>query len=264
MVDLQTHNQLEIKNPSEPVNSETHLRLVCISDTHNQIDENFELPDGDVLVHAGDFSNVGTMKEIKQFNDFLKSKKQQFKHMVIIAGNHDIGFDVQDYEKLADRFHQNCRLDPLEARKLLTEGIYLENSGCVIDGVEFWGSPYQPEFYGWAFNLQRGEPCAQVWRKCPANVDVMVTHGPVLGHGDLCLPAKARAGCVDMLKECQLRIKPKFHISGHIHEGYGISTDGTTKFVNASTCTMRYKPENRPIVIDVPKPNNWQPGVQMK
>jgi predicted phosphodiesterase len=56
------------------VNSETHLRLVCIGDTHNQVDESFVLPDGDVLVHAGDFSNVGTMKEIKQFNDFLASK----------------------------------------------------------------------------------------------------------------------------------------------------------------------------------------------
>jgi Icc-related predicted phosphoesterase len=100
-----------------------------------------------------------------------------------------------------------------------------------------------------------------VWRKCPANVDIMLTHGPVLGHGDLCFPLKNRAGCVDLLRECAERIKPKYHISGHIHEGYGISTDGTTKFVNASICTQRYKASNAPIVIDVPKPAGWVPGV---
>ena len=117
------------------MDSETHLRLVCISDTHNQVDASFVLPDGDVLVHAGDFSNVGTEKEIRQFNDFLASKRSQFKHIVVIAGNHDIGFDVANYKELGPRFHANCACDPVEVRKLLTDCIYLEDSGCVIDGV---------------------------------------------------------------------------------------------------------------------------------
>ena len=58
-----------------------------------------KLPKGDVLVHSGDFSNVGLPDEITHFNDFLK--QQDFKHKVIIAGNHDIAFDIENYQELA-------------------------------------------------------------------------------------------------------------------------------------------------------------------
>ena len=52
--------------------------------------------------------------------------------------------------------------------------------------MQVWGSPWQPEFCGWAFNLRRGEACAAKWRLIPTATDVLVTHGPPLGHGDLC------------------------------------------------------------------------------
>lgn len=87
---------------------------------------------------------------------------------------------------------------------------------------------------------------------------------------------------MDLLREIQTRIKPMYHIFGHIHglvaggvakligamltklpcilrrslreEGYGLTTDGQTVFVNASTCTLRYRPTNAPLVFDVPLP----------
>ena len=46
----------------------------------------------------------------------------------------------------------------------------------------------------------------------------MITHGPPVGHGDLC-EGGARAGCVDLLTTMQSRVKPKYHVFGHIHEG---------------------------------------------
>lgn len=70
-------------------------------------------------------------------------------------------------------------------------------------------SPWQPEFYDWAYNLPRGEPCAAKWRAIPDGVDILLTHGPPLGHGDLCKPGQHRAGCVDLLQQVQTRIKPK-------------------------------------------------------
>ena len=80
---------------------------------------------------------------------------------------------------------------------------YLLDSGTTVRGLKVWGSPWQPEFYNWGFNLERGQPCREKWQLIPAGTDVLLTHGPPLGHGDLCLPARARAGCLDLLGEIQ-------------------------------------------------------------
>ena len=88
--------------------------------------------------------------------------------------------------------------------------------GCVDSGSLFCCR--QPEFGGWGFNLPRGEPCRKVWEKIPEGIDILITHGPPIGHGDLCL-SHQRAGCVDLLREIQERVKPKYHVFGHVHEG---------------------------------------------
>ena len=76
-----------------------------------------------------------------------------------------------------------------------------------------------------------------------------MTHGPPLGRGDGSVLG-TRAGCLDLLNEVQNRVKPQFHCFGHIHEGYGASTDGTTTFVNAATL-RRGTETNAPFVFDV-------------
>ena len=129
---------------------------------------------------------------------------------------------------------------------------YLLDSGTSVRGIQVWGSPWQPEFYSWGFNLVRGQACREKWQLIPEQTDVLMTHGPPLGHGDLCLPGRNRAGCLDLLAELQQRVKPLIHCFGHIHEGYGVSTDGQTTYLNASTCNMSYKPENPPLVFDLP------------
>lgn len=76
----------------------------------------------------------------------------------------------------------------------------------------------QPEFGGWAFNLERGQSCQDKWDLIPSDVDILVTHGPPIGHGDLCRGG-GRAGCVQLLQTVQERVRPKYHVFGHIHEG---------------------------------------------
>ena len=71
--------------------------------------------------------------------------------------------------------------------------------------------------------------------------------------GDL-LRNGRHVGCVDLLNTVLYRVKPKFHVFGHIHEGYGMYTDGTTTFINASICTNKYQPKNLPIVFDIDLP----------
>ena len=132
------------------------------------------------------------------------------------------------------------------------------------------GTPHQPVYGGWAFNLARGQECLNKWNLIPEDVDVLVTHSPPLGFGDL-TSTGVRAGCVELLHSVQRRIKPKYHVYGHIHEGrapgqdhqqrrtgsvsgYGVRSDGKILFINASTCDINYRPCNPAIVFDVSLP----------
>ena len=103
------------------------LRLVVLSDTHNLTDD-LVVPPGDVLVHAGDLTQRGTLSQLEHAASFLRSLPHA--HKVVIAGNHD--FCLQE--------------DARRARPLLDGLTYLEDSATEIEGMTFWGSPWQPWF----------------------------------------------------------------------------------------------------------------------
>lgn len=234
---------------------ESHIRVVCISDTHGRHHEvDFQVPHGDVLIHAGDFSNTGSKQDTSLFLQWMKRLPHKTK--IVIAGNHDITMHEDYYENVGyQKFHRQARAPDEKIRKSVRESpdvIYLEDSGYVIDGYKFWGSPWQPEFCEWAFNLPRGEKCGEKWAMIPSDTDILITHGPALGHGDLC-SSGMRAGCVNLLQHIVQRVKPLYHIAGHIHEGYGVTSNGETTFINASTCNFAYKPCNRAVVFDLPR-----------
>ncbi|XP_031412981.1 metallophosphoesterase domain-containing protein 1-like [Meleagris gallopavo] len=114
----------------------------------------------------------------------------------------------------------------------------------------------QPWFYGWGFNLPRGQALLEKWNLIPDGIDILITHGPPLGFLDWVPKKMQRVGCVELLNTVQRRIQPRLHVFGHIHEGYGVMADGTTTYVNASVCTVNYQPLNPPIIIDLPTPRN--------
>ncbi|CAB9512466.1 Metallophosphoesterase domain-containing protein 1 [Seminavis robusta] len=117
--------------------------------------------------------------------------------------------------------------------------------------LSIYGSPWSPEFYDWAFNVARGEPSWKIWSKIPSGTDILVTHGPPLGRGDQC-DHGGRAGCYDLLEQVQNRVRPRLHIFGHIHEGYGTSFDGTTLYINASNLDLGYDSVHPCTVVDLP------------
>jgi Icc-related predicted phosphoesterase len=135
---------------------------------------------------------------------------------IVVAGNHDWVF-VRD---------------PQVARALLGEVHYLQDEGLVLEGVSFWGSPWQPAYHDWAFNLPR-EQLAAVWRQIPAGLDVLVTHGPPAGIGDRS-PLAARRGC-QALRERVEQVAPRVHLFGHIHQDGGAWQVGPTLFANVTT-----------------------------
>lgn len=208
------------------------LRLVVLSDTHG-LHGDLEVPPGDVLIHAGDLTRRGDLEEVRAFDAFLAGLEHR--HKLVIAGNHDFCFERR----------------PAAARALLRHAVYLEDEAVEVAGVRFYGSPWQPWFYDWAFNLRRGPEIAAKWRLIPEDTDVLVTHGPPLGHGDRTARGD-RAGCADLLERIR-RVRPRYHLFGHIHEAYGSSADETTTYVNASTCDLAYRPVNRPVVLDYPR-----------
>lgn len=205
------------------------MRLVLLSDTHQRHDQ-VAIPDGDVLVHAGDFSRTGTVREVTTFNVWLGTLPHR--HKVVIAGNHDFLFERE----------------PQVARSLLTNATYLEDSGATIDGLRFWGSPWQPRFFDWAFNLDRGAPLKAKWDLIPTGTDVLIVHGPPHGVLDRTLRGEA-VGC-DALRATIERLQPRLFVCGHIHEAYGEQRLGGTRCVNASSCDVRERPVHPLIVVD--------------
>lgn len=210
------------------------MRLVCISDTHSLHRRIPKIPEGDVLIHAGDCLGAGTLDNVDDLNDWLGTLPHRYK--IVVAGNHDWAFQET----------------PDLAREALTNAIYLEDSGVEIEGIRFWGSPWTPTFLDWAFMLDRGQPLHDRWMQIPENTDVLITHGPPNGVGDEALMGFRcqNVGCVDLLHRIK-HLSLKAHIFGHIHEGYGKYLLGKTQLINASTCTARYEPTNPPIVLDI-------------
>lgn len=241
---------------STPI-SEDKIRFVCISDTHGKVEgSKLHMPPGDVLLHAGDFTQKGHMKEIEKFNSYNLGALP-YKVKVVIAGNHDLTFDDNITEASLRTFGvQKSTVESYlserglkSVKQMLTSAIYLEDSLVTVCGIKIYGAPWQPVFCDWGFNLKRGEDILKKWQTIPTDIDILMTHGPPVGHGDL-TGGNNNVGCVELLNTIQKRVKPKFHVFGHIHEGYGVTSDGYTTFINASTCTRRYLPTNAPIVFD--------------
>ena len=112
---------------------------------------------------------------------------------------------------------------------------YLLDSGCVTTagGFTIHGAPWTPRFWG-AFNLDRGEAIGARWAAVPANVDVLVTHGPPLGCRDFVPRVQEHVGCANLAEEVTGRIRPAVHCFGHIHEGHGTVCHDGIRFINAS------------------------------
>jgi predicted phosphohydrolase len=204
------------------------MRLVLVADTHLFHADLATLPPGDVLIHAGDLLRGGSLDELRAAVPWLHC--QPYRHKIFIAGNHDWCF-----------FRQ-----PEQARAILGESIiYLQDSGVTIDNVRFWGSPWQPEYNDWAFNLPRGEPLAAKWRLIPAGTDVLITHGPPWGIGDDSgMPE--RQGCEELLATVR-QLRPVLHLFGHIHQDGGLWQQEATWFANVTT----WESERGATVLDV-------------
>lgn len=212
------------------------MRLVLLSDTHNRLSD-VKVPDGDVLIHAGDSTMGGTPREIIVFSQALHALPHKTK--ICIAGNHDWGFER----------------DTMLARGWLgSDIIYLNHEVYQLGPYKVFGSPWTPWFNDWAFNGPRVSSGGALfmrhkWAQIPDDTNILITHGPPYGVLDLVQYPEQHVGDQELAARLPFLTDLRLHVCGHIHEGYGISEDGIT--VNASIMDDGYRAVNTPIVVDL-------------
>ena len=219
------------------------LKVVAISDTHSMHGK-VDIPDGDVLIHAGDFTGhlAHQERDLLLLNNWLGTLPH--KHKLLVPGNHDKILETQ----------------PDFARALLFNATVLIDQEVTIDGIRFYGSPWTPEFCNWYFMKPRGEAIAEKWAMIPEGTDVLVSHGPPMGILDEVMNFNCKnseweskhVGCQDLMDRVRV-IKPQAHVFGHIHCGHGEAWMSGMRFVNAAICNESYKPVQKPIVFEIEK-----------
>jgi hypothetical protein len=233
------------------------MRITVISDTHTRhgLIPTEDLPGGDLLLHAGDIMNSGYNKnDIWDFCHWFQSLKQ-YENKIFIAGNHD-------------RMFQNHPEDVKQWLDTFGDIMYLQDNDYVIygdgpngdspqDNIRIYGSPWQPEFFSWAFNLPKnGIEIAGKWEAIPDNTDILITHGPAFGTLDTVTGRPWDGlGCELLTQRIEV-IKPKIHVCGHIHSGYGYEFKDGTHYFNAAVLDERYEYTQKPMTFDWNKETN--------
>ncbi|MEO6304823.1 MAG: metallophosphatase domain-containing protein [Bacteroidia bacterium] len=226
------------------------MRVIHISDTHTKhklIAWNFDPANADMIIHSGDFTGIGSKYEVDDFFDWYSKLPIQYK--VVVAGNHDKCFDAKFWE--GNISVENYAKEAIKNFTALDAmHFYLQDSMAVIEGIKIYGSPWSKWFHGhnWAFNTELGTE-EEFYSKLPDNIDILVTHGPPFGKLDYTNSCDY-AGCEALLKRVK-QIKPKYHLFGHIHEGYGETFDGDTTYLNSSIMNYHYEPVNKPQVFEI-------------
>ena len=221
------------------------MKITFISDTHTQ-HKKIELPGGDILIFSGDF--MGSGYRVYEAQSFLKwFSEQPYKYKIFIAGNHDRYCEINPeiFETLVDDYvEQNV--------------IYLKDDLIEIEGLKIYGTPWQPYFCNWAFNIPESDRLISLYQNIPEDLDILITHCPPYNildkshdyrNGEEPLGSKELEIVLSELG----KHRPKIHCFGHIHgDGGNTLTDGTC-YINASVCDENYNPINKIVTIDYEK-----------
>lgn len=210
------------------------MKICAVSDLHGFLPK---IPKCDVLVIAGDICPLDSHRDVLGQSYWLRDVFTEWlnsidaKHKNIVWGNHDWVADKSPH-LISDL---PCNI--------------LQDSGIAIDGVNFWGSPWQLRFHNWAFNLDEPD-LAKKYERIPDNINVLITHGPPLGYGDKTSMSE-NVGSRSLTKTI-INKKINLTVTGHIHPAYGkyeINNEFTV--LNASCVNEKYKPTNKMYLVEL-------------
>lgn len=223
------------------------MKCTLISDTHNK-HRLIKISKTEVLCHAGDMTIMGTHQEIYSVSEWFKKllKDKVVEHIIATPGNHDWLFAEQ--EQIAREYfsHPNIHI--------------LINEEVIINELKFYGAPQTIEFYNWAFNIPR-DKMNIYWDKIPTDTDILITHSPPYGVGDVIKYANDLPGLPDdkniehlgcrFLKQKVMDIQPRLHVWGHIHGSSGEYKMGRTIGINAAQLDERYYNNFFPYQVEI-------------
>jgi Icc-related predicted phosphoesterase len=192
-------------------------RLVLMSDLH---DRPAHVPQGDVLVIAGDFTCGDD--ELSLRSDLSWIKSLGFLSVVAVVGNHDLSLmhALRTKPQMVDDLLQRAGIT------------LLRDAETEVNGLRFYGVGWQSQVV------------------IPAGMDIVVSHCPAKGMVDQRQPTSEHLGDEWLAKQVA-RVKPRLVVSGHFHGGYGRQEyDGTT-FVNCSLANEARQGVNKPWVVEI-------------
>lgn len=203
------------------------MEIVVVSDLHGKfLEMEHPIPEGDIFIAAGDVTQLGSIEEFVSFNDWLASLPHE--HKFLVPGAHDTW--LQEL--------------PEAAEKVLTNCTYLVDKEVIVQGVRFYGTPVQHEFYEFAYTHTREAELLPKIQAIPSGTNVLITHVPPKGVRDF--EDGAHVGSQPLIERVLL-VKPEIHVFGHVHEQYGIEKSEGIMFVNAAICDVAHRPCNKPL-----------------
>lgn len=211
------------------------LKICHISDSHLQA---LPVEPADILVHSGDFLNYGTLDELEKFRNQLIRVKDQFDKIILIAGNHDRIFEQT----------------PHSAKQFLLQEVpnlvYLHHEPYEYKGYKIFGTPFQPFFCNWAFNVKDNLELYEKYLQIPEDVNILITHCPPEGILDNTVIGE-RVGSRALKLALPRLTKLKVHMFGHIHFANSIDYIDNIWYSNSAICGEDYKPTNLPRIIEL-------------
>jgi Icc-related predicted phosphoesterase len=213
----------------------------CVSDLHGYEPQ---LEGSDLLIVAGDLTGSDQVIQYHRFVDWIDA--QDYRHKIVIAGNHDGILEKHGVSFSECDFH------------------YLQDSGCEVEGLKIWGTPWSLWFDGInphckAFTGSESQLAAK-YELIPDDTDILISHGPSWGIHDTLYRSDERVGSPALTSWIAKHVNTlKLFVCGHIHEGHGIhdirkfqdemNSSHSPVLVNASYIDQDYEPVNKPIRV---------------
>jgi len=220
------------------------MKIVATSDLHGYLPP---IPPCDLLLICGDVCPLHHQYDTAQ-RTWLRSefvprveysrRNAGFRECVMTWGNHDL----IGHKWLPHSLKESCRV-------LLDEMFEFE-------GLKIWGDPWTSWCGEWAFMLHP-EQLAEKHRAIPA-VDIIVTHGPPYGFGDLCPRLDRRGSQTEWehigspaLMQRIVDTEPKLVVFGHNHHGQGNRKLGETVIANVALVGPNMAPSYPPMEFEL-------------
>jgi predicted phosphodiesterase len=209
------------------------LKIALLSDTH-ELHRSADVPACDLLIHAGDWTFFSRrLDQIEDFNEWLGEQHAPLGR-ILCPGNH---------ETYLER-------DP-SLKSLTSNGKVLISEPYDIHGLKLFATSVVP-LLGTGFGIASAEERSRIYAQIPIETDVLISHGPPYGILDCAPGDSTHQGCRELLKAVR-RIRPKLHVFGHVHTGFGLYETEHTLFVNAALLGPHGDIENRPVMLSMDK-----------